>query len=171
MRIVIIGLFGALIAACQPGLLRPETEGDRQATDTADQTGTESGDGSHINGWLLERQALCSLTANDQRRRLEALARSPSDSFAALQRVFLASCRPESTPGLLRDALNSLDIKPSWTPAQHALLAMMRDHVRSYGVLEERIAGLSRELENTIDGIREIETDMEKINLNNGVRP
>ncbi|MGD9661346.1 MAG: hypothetical protein AB7U63_08730 [Porticoccaceae bacterium] len=171
MRMIVVGILSVLIAACQPGSIRRETQPDSQAgVPAAAPMDAESAGHTSINDWLMERQTLCSLAVDDQRRRLEMLAQSSSDSFEALQRVFLASCRPESTPGLLRDALNNLDIKPSWTAAQHALLVMMRDHARSYGILEERITSLSTELETTIEGIRDIETDMEKINLN-GAQP
>lgn len=120
---------------------------------------------SALDKWLLTRQRLCTMPSDEQRIQLQALATVRGEQ--SIERVFLASCNPEQTPGLLREALSNLDPQDDWSSGQYALLAMIQDHARSYRILEEKNTQLAKQLETTINGIREIETDMDNLH-NNG---
>lgn len=145
----------ALLAGCQalePALLAvPDTPCVEERRET-------------VSDWLLKRQKLCELEADEQRARL----RGPGGGSEgkAIERVLLASCEPERTPGLLREALHELPSDPDRDPALQALLDMIRDHARSYRLLEDRNAQLAVQLEATIEGIRQIESDMENMRRN-----
>lgn len=112
--------------------------------------------------WLLQRQQWCQLEAEERRLRLREPVGDSEE--ASLGRVLLASCEPERTPGLLREALQAVPEQED--PALQALLNMIRDHARSYRVLEEQNAQLAAQLESTIEGIRRIEADMDHLRRN-----
>lgn len=107
--------------------------------------------------WLLKREQLCLLEGEEQRSRLREVENSSEQK--RIEKILLASCEPEKTPGLLREALNELQGHSD--PAMQALVNMIHDHAHSYRVLEERNAQLAAQLETTIDGLRQIEADME----------
>lgn len=121
---------------------------------------------SEVDEWLLARQRLCGLPAVEQRAQLLERAARDASSERKIERVLLASCHPDQTPGLLRQALNGLDANTQWSPGQRALLAMIHDHARSYRILEEKNTELATQLETTINGIRDIETDMDSLQHN-----
>jgi len=156
---VMPGLLAALLAGCQAGLPQSAAAPEQRAAVAA---GPDSG----VEAWLVRRQQLCDLPVEGQRDRLRTLAAVAGDPRWDLELVLLASCRPDQTPGILREALARLASDPAWTPGQLALVALIRDSVRSYAVLESRIADLSSELEATIDGIRAIETDINNLSPN-----
>lgn len=112
--------------------------------------------------WLLKRQELCRLESDERRLRLREPAGDSNEG--RLDKILMATCEPERTPGLLREALQ--DIPGQDDPALEALLDMIRDHSRSYGVLERLNAQLSEQLESTIEGIRRIEADMDHLRRN-----
>lgn len=151
MKAFSIFMFAVVLAGCQafePGApVEPVPPVAREAT-------PEDAAAS----WLLKRQQLCSLEADERRQRLREAA---GDDDARRDRLLLASCEPERTPGLLREALQGV---PEQTdPALQALLEMIHDHARSYRVLEEQNAQLAAQLESTIEGIRRIEADMDHL--------
>ncbi|KJS04091.1 MAG: hypothetical protein VR73_15490 [Gammaproteobacteria bacterium BRH_c0] len=125
---------------------------------------------SEVEQWLLTRQRLCNLPAVEQRAQLLARVSADVSREGKIERVLLASCQPDQTPGLLREALSSLDPKAEWSPGMRALLAMINDHARSYRILEDKNLQLASQLETTIKGIREIETDMNSLQ-GNGTAP
>ncbi len=111
---------------------------------------------------LLKRDNLCERSPEERRALYEELAGSRDDNSAE-HRVLLASCRPEQTPGLLREALSALPENEEWTAAERALFRLLEDHARSYRILEDKNRELESQLKTTIEGIREIETDMDKL--------
>ncbi|MAT52554.1 MAG: hypothetical protein CMK32_15355 [Porticoccaceae bacterium] len=160
MRSITFFALLALLAGCQGSLIRP--------ADSANTPALSFEPESDVSAWLNQRQQLCALAPEEQRLRLEALANREGTQLEGdrLERVLLASCRPDLTPGILREALSALQPGSDWTSAQHALVALLWDTARSYQVLETRNTELKNELEKTIDGIRKIEADMEDLNIN-----
>lgn len=111
---------------------------------------------------LLKRESLCERSPEERRALHDKLVGARDDSSAE-RRVLLASCRPEQTPGLLRKALQALPESEDRTVAERALFRLMEDHARSYRILEEKNRKLEAQLKTTIEGIREIETDMDRL--------
>lgn len=165
MRTLAIVLIGLLTAACQ------QIPASAPASDEApsDKAVEQSSPAPRIDSeyWLATRQLLCALPIVEQRARLmQAGLDDDADRDHKLQRVLLASCNPEHTPGLLREALNDLGDDRHWSDGERALVALLRDHARSYKVLEEKNSDLAAQLEATVKGIREIETDMNSLTPN-----
>lgn len=157
MKSIRITLIGLLLAGCQTSSIAPEGESApvvvvpvEEAPDVAD--------------WLARRSELCVLDTEDQRIQLR---QPPAETEAGrLEQVLLASCQPEYTPGLLREALSALSPDQYTDQAVQDLLQLLQDHARSYRILEERNAQLAAQLEATIDGIRQIEADMDGLRRN-----
>lgn len=83
-----------------------------------------------------------------------------------LQKLALASCQPELTPGLLRQALNAVASTGALVEEQRQLIALITALDRSSRLLETRNEQLKAELERTINGIRDIEADIDGIRQN-----
>lgn len=121
--------------------------------------------------WLARREALCSLPADAQRVTLRSL----SQSKVALSRtqqfelLLLASCRPNMTPGLLREALVGASALPDLADSERQLVEMIRDFDLGLRALEEQNSQLKSNLTKTIDGIRAIEAETD--NLPHGKEP
>ncbi len=117
--------------------------------------------------WLLARAELCRQGMPEQRARMMELAVAGGGHEERMERVVLASCHPDHTPGLLREALRDFDDSDA-SDRDRALLGLLRDHARSYRLLEERNAALAAQLEATINGIREIEADLDALRPERG---
>lgn len=132
----------------QPGVDAP---GDKPAT-------AESVPGAVA--LLRQRQYLC--RAPEQHR--VHIIRSPATTREGkLTRLLAATCEPERYPGILRQALAAVRAEPDWGDSQQALIELVADHARAYQALEVKNADLEARLKATIDGIREIESDMNNV--------
>lgn len=120
-----------------------------------------------VEDWLESRHRLCQASATQQRARLDTLARRARETSddEKIERVLLASCEPDITPGLLREALNDLPDNGERTLAEQSLVQLIRDLARSYRILEDRNRELAAQLEATINGIRDIETEIDSMQL------
>lgn len=154
MRPLLIACAGLLLAGCQLPGSGPGADAPPLSAPTA------ARDADHH---LLVRERLCALPTGEQRLRLTALAAPGGDRDSRFRRVLLASCQPEATPGLLREALVALGDGEDFSPGERALVALIRDHARSYRVLEDKNGELAARLAETIDGIRAIEADMDNL--------
>lgn len=112
--------------------------------------------------WLEVRAVLCRQGVPEQRARMMELAVAGKSFEEQMERLLLASCQPERTPGLLREALAQVDERHA-SESELALISLLRDHARSYRVLEEKNKQLAEQLEATISGIREIETEVDAL--------
>ncbi|HLS99469.1 MAG: hypothetical protein WDA10_08925 [Porticoccaceae bacterium] len=153
MKPLLIALAGLLLAGCQSQPSSP-------VADAATPALASALDADHH---LLARERLCALPRGEQRLRLMELSTPGRDRGERFSRLLLASCNPEATPGLLRQALGALGDGADFSPGERALVALIRDQARSYRVLEERNAELAARLAETIDGIRDIEADMDNL--------
>jgi hypothetical protein len=115
--------------------------------------------------WLARRMALCSLPADAQRATLSSLGQSKTTLSRTQQfeQLLLASCRPDMTPGLLREALVGTSALPDLAASERQLIEMIRDFDRGHRALEQQNAYLKNNLTRTIDGIRAIEDDTDNL--------
>lgn len=122
-------------------------------------------DKSTVEGWLRFRHTLCQLPMKEQRSRLKFLtqATQPLSNEEAVERLLLATCHPELTPGLLREALGSFSINDDMPDAERHLIQMVRDFESGSRALEERNRQLRKKMANTVDGIRDIEAEMDNL--------
>ena len=113
-----------------------------------------------VEQWLEDRDRLCQLAPETRRARLDAIAAAPEGADDdKIVRLLLASCQPD-----LMEALNDLPPDKDRDPARTALIRLLSDMARSYRILDERNRELEARLERTIDGIRQIESDMNSLN-------
>ena len=154
-------LLCVLLAGCQ--FNPPEPPNDMPEAPIA-----EAALASRTDHWLEARRELCLLPAQEQRKRLETLAaKAPrTDREEKITRLLLATCQPDLTPGLLREALSDLTETGDWSPAEQSLIQLVRDLARSYRILEEKNQQLANQLEAIINGIRVIETELDGIETN-----
>lgn len=123
---------------------------------------------SGIEKQLATRHELCQLPIEEQRSQLKALTESSERKSGqnVFQRLLLASCHPDLTPGILREALSDFYATESQTKFEQYLVQIIKDMDQSNRVLEERNRQLKSELEKTIKGIRDIESDIGNMDRN-----
>lgn len=122
---------------------------------------------SRVGTWLLQRSSLCELPVEERRLKLDALSTAgQSGNKTRIERLLLASCQPDLTPGLLMEALNGLPDQHQWSPDEIAFIQSMKDMTRSYLILDNKNRELKLQLEKTIEGIRDIEADMDRFKQN-----
>ncbi|MEK7152505.1 MAG: hypothetical protein AAB834_01030 [Patescibacteria group bacterium] len=153
-------------------LMLPMVSGCQSALD-AEQVIVDSASSSPttVEDWLLKREELCQLPNIERRARLKLYGddRSRNEAYR-MERLMLASCAPDQTPGQMFEALAALPENPSWPPAQKALIEMVRDYAKSYRMLEQQKRDLERKLEDTINGIQKIEAEIDDMQSNGVVR-
>lgn len=125
-----------------------------------------------VDQWLRERRELCELSVEQRKAQFQRIEsrRAHHSLRDHLQKLALASCQPELTPGLLRQALSDAENASTLAPEQRELLALISALDQSTRILETRNEQLKTELEKTINGIRDIEADMDDIHQQNGDR-
>lgn len=125
-----------------------------------------------IEGWLEKRHKLCVLPVTELRVRYEALTESiatPTKS-EQIEKLLITTCYPDITPGLLRNELSSITSETSWSHSEKYLLELISDFNRSNTLLEEEKRRLTKQLESTINGIKDIESDIDNID-HSGAEP
>lgn len=128
---------------------------------------TESSDcrpeaGSDVARWLEERDRLCRLTMDEQKQKFKQIEEGGDKSTkeSRMTRMLLSSCSPDMTPGLLRQALNDVSKIDDLSPDERRLIELVRSFEQSNRILESRNQSLKSDLEETVNGIREIEADI-----------
>jgi hypothetical protein len=127
-----------------------------------------------VNQLLLERLALCSTPPAEQDAallRMLSVKAQPSASGVdeeKLDALLLASCRPARTPGVLNQLLADLTAVGTWPEEYAAFFDLMISGQRAYASvekvyvdLEKAYADLKHEHEKTIQGLSEIEAQIE----------
>jgi len=127
--------------------------------------------GSDAAQWLSERSRLCQLSIDDRKSKFNQLDEIGSKGIkeGTMTRLILASCRPDLTPGLLRQALADAEKISDFSTSEKDFIALIKAFDDSNRILDEKNQELNAELERTIRGIRDIETDLKDID-HNGVR-
>ncbi len=149
----------------QEGEIQPETGYQTARSDCFPARGSDA------SLWLSERNRLCKLSVDDQKSKFKQLDEIASEGVKeeTMTRLILASCRPDLTPGLLRQALGEVERISDFSPSEEEFIALIREFDRSNRILDAKNQELRKELERTINGIRDIETDLKDIDQN-GVR-
>lgn len=127
-----------------------------------------------VNQLLLERLALCNTPPAEQDAaliRLLTVKDRPSEGDVnedKLDALMLASCRPARTPGVLNQLLADLTAVGTWPEEYAAFFDLMIAGQRAYASvekvyvdLEKSYADLKQEHEKTIQGLSEIEAQIE----------
>lgn len=146
------------IQGCQNDIFVPEPPPSVQAVQSA----CDNAPPSSIERQLATRHALCQLPIEEQRSQLKALAEDSERKSGqdALRRLLLASCHPDLTPGILREALSDIYASEGQTESELYLVQIIKDMDQSNRILEEKNRQLRNDLEKTIEGIRDIESDI-----------
>lgn len=132
-----------------------------------------------VNQLLIERLALCSAPTDQQDAWLAQKLKAQSDPAPGgvdenkLNALLLASCKPARTPGVLNQLLAELTAVGTW-PEEYAaffdlLIAGQRAYAsveKVYMDLEKAHADLKHEHEKTIQGLSEIEAQIELQTVN-----
>lgn len=120
-----------------------------------------------IEGWLEKRHKLCMLPVAELRVRYESLTETENiakpKKNEQMEKLLITTCNPNMTPGLLRNELSNIMSQRSWSDSEQHLLELIRDFNRSNTLLEEERRRLTKELESTINGIKDIESDIDNI--------
>ena len=126
-----------------------------------------------VNQLLVERLALCNGPPADQE---EYLNRAVTRSSVAkdgngvdeekLNAMLLASCRPARTPGVLNQLLADLTAAGTWPEEYAAFFDLLIAGQRAYATVEKVYIDLKQEHEKTIQGLSEIETQIELQTVN-----
>lgn len=112
--------------------------------------------------WLLQRHAICTGLETATEAMVPVAAMSSGQSIEErLDVLLISSCRPASTPGILSEALHSLSRAGSWPEEYLALFDMLNSSQKAYSAVEKLYRELKMEHEKTIQGLSEIEDDIE----------
>lgn len=84
-----------------------------------------------------------------------------ADIEAKLDALLLASCRPEATPGLLSQLIADLTKAGTWPKEYAGFFDLLLANQKAYAVVEKMYTDLKTEHEATIQGLGEIEADIE----------
>jgi hypothetical protein len=115
--------------------------------------------------WLARRESLCSLPMDAQRATLRGLGQSKAalSRTQRFEQLLLASCHPDMTPGLLREALVGTSALPDLADSERRLIEMIKDFDIGRRALEQKNEQLKSDLTKTIDGIRDIENETDNL--------
>lgn len=126
-----------------------------------------------IHELLVERLALCSNPPADQEAYLnQVVVRGPVRSGSAgvdeekLNALLLASCKPARTPGVLNQLLADLTASGTWPEEYAAFFDLLIAGQRAYATVEKVYLDLKEEHEKTIQGLSEIEAQIELQTVN-----
>lgn len=170
--ILLLALFGIFLQGCHSGAISqgiaPETAARPIAADTHC-TGSEA---PVVEQWLWQRDHLCQLSAVERKAEFQRIEQIQGGRTLGdhLKKLALASCQPELTPGLLRQAMNDVSRTGTLAEEQRQLIALISALDQSNRILETKIQQLEAELERTISGIRDIEADIGGIEQNGSAR-
>lgn len=115
---------------------------------------------------LVERLTLCSDPPADQEAYLNKLvARGAAGGKGVdeekLNALLLASCKPARTPGVLNQLLADLTASGTWPEEYAAFFDLLIAGQRAYATVEKVYLDLKAEHEKTIQGLSEIEAQIE----------
>ncbi len=113
--------------------------------------------------WLSQRQAICAGLdkATEPNPAKQGGTQTREDT---LDLLMMTTCRPASTPGLLSEVLQSLTKLGPWPEEYLALFGLLNSGQKAYAEVEKLYHDLKSEHEKTIQGLSEIENDIESQN-------
>lgn len=114
--------------------------------------------------WLAQRQAICA--GLDKVNEVVPPGTQPAQTMEEkLDLLMITTCRPASTPGLLSEVLHSLAKNGPWPEEYLALFDLLNSGQKAYASVEKLYLDLKTEHEKTIQGLSEIENDIESQNV------
>lgn len=129
---------------------------------------------------LSARQVLCRLPARERDSRLRLYRRFfvekegdekrlQRETGAAVSRqthlfyaLMLASCEPQRTPGAMVEMLAVAETASGWPEEHEALIDLLKAEREAYSLLNTEYRDLRRQHEKTIQGIKNIEAEIDK---------
>lgn len=109
---------------------------------------------------LSKRQAWC-LLPEAERLQVDTILQAQSNNASILQRIILSSCAPETNAQQSQALLKSVD-RQQLSEAERSLLMLIDATNRSLIHAQKERDTLSSKLRQTIDGISDIETQINK---------
>lgn len=109
-----------------------------------------------LSSLLIFRQQVCALPDQNRGQLLEGDTNYP----AAITQLMVASCAPEKNPERFSRAVANAWEQRESPPGFFAFLELLEAQLRSYSLLEQRLRTTEQQLEEVIEGIRVIETEM-----------
>ncbi|MGB1907729.1 MAG: hypothetical protein ACPHN3_10360 [Spongiibacter sp.] len=149
---VATALFATVLAGCAPFAKQPppaELEAAHCVAAIDDYRSTER--------LLAERRSLCALPENERQQR--SSYQQNSGKYALLQALLIRSCTPLQQEEHL-DRISTFLEQHALTDAELGLLTMLSDHRLQLLELSSQADALRRELKKTIEGISDIEAQI-----------
>ena len=109
---------------------------------------------------LLYRKQVCQSDKDKQEQWLQQY-RAVEKSWVDLERLILASCRPDMTPGVLKNQLVKLKKQNNWPEDYKALFALMSAQINALNNSVEQKQQTIDQLNKTIEALTRIEQDLE----------
>lgn len=121
-----------------------------------------------IDELLVQRLDICGVPLEQRDRVVSSLNVLPVEEDGVdedlLNQLLVASCSPATTPGVLNQLLADLTSAGTWPEAYAAFFDLLISGQRAYAAVEKVYLDLKQEHEKTIQGLSEIETQIEKQN-------
>lgn len=163
-----IFLLGMLAGGCSTSVMLRNPLPDVDAVETRD--GVLQPERT-IHQLLVERLALCSSPEAEQETYLNRMSERESIPVNGvdeekLNALLLASCKPARTPGVLNQLLADLTVSGTWPEEYAAFFDLLIAGQRAYATVEKVYLDLKTEHEKTIQGLSEIEAQIELQTVN-----
>ncbi len=166
-----LGLFGlGMLGGCElleyfpesKAVIDPATGDVRVEDSVADENDGQLRPQRSVAEWLSQRHAICTGLETATEAMVPVATMSSGQSIEErLDVLLISSCRPASTPGILSEALHSLSRAGRWPEEYLALFDMLNSSQKAYSAVEKLYRELKMEHEKTIQGLSEIEDDIE----------
>lgn len=161
-------LFGILASGCSTSVLLRDRLPAAQPEEARDGLLQPK---RSVHQLLVERLSLCSDPAIDQEtylNQVNARATAPANGVdeEKLDALLLASCKPARTPGVLNQLLADLTASGTWPEEYAAFFDLLIAGQRAYATVEKVYLDLKEEHEKTIQGLSEIEAQIELQTVN-----
>lgn len=121
-----------------------------------------------IDELLVQRLDICGVPLEQRATVVSSLNVAPVEVDGVdedlLNQLLVASCSPATTPGVLNQLLADLTSAGTWPEAYAAFFDLLISGQRAYAAVEKVYLDLKQEHEKTIQGLSEIETQIEKQN-------
>lgn len=115
---------------------------------------------------LLQRLRICAAAEAQRETLAKQLSVTPNAengvNEAQLDLLLLASCSPATKPGVMNQLLADLTALGTWPEAYAAFFDLLISGQRAYAAVEKVYLEVKQEHEKTIEGLSEIETQIEK---------
>lgn len=108
---------------------------------------------------LAFRGDVCARSENKREALVERF-RNDDSHEAVMGALMLATCEPDQTPGLLANSLLAARQLEDTPPGFDGFLDLLAAEAQAYALVEKRLRRTQRQLDEMVEGIRDIETQM-----------